>query len=77
VPTPDSEPGNIVGGPDGALWFTEHAGNRIGRMTLAGAFTEYLVPTPASAPMVVEPGSDGALWFTEYYGNKIGRITTP
>jgi virginiamycin B lyase len=64
-------------GPDGALWFTEHAGSRIGRITLQGAITEYLVPTRASVPMVIAPGPDGALWFTEYYGNKIGRITPP
>jgi virginiamycin B lyase len=77
VPTPDSQPGSITVGPDGALWFTEHADNRIGRITLAGAITEYLVPTAASAPMVAESGPDGAVWFTEYYGDKIGRINTP
>jgi virginiamycin B lyase len=59
------------------LWFTEHTGNQIGRLTLAGEITEYPVPTPASDPMVIEPGPDGALWFTEFYGNKIGRITYP
>jgi virginiamycin B lyase len=64
-------------GPDGALWFTEHAGDKIGRMTLSGVMTEYKVPTPSSEPMVIEPGPDGALWFTEFNSNKIGRITTP
>jgi virginiamycin B lyase len=77
VPTPNSEPGAIAVGSDGALWFTEHAGCKVGRIDLEGAITEYLVPTPACATMVIAPGPDGALWFTEYYGNKIGRITTP
>ncbi len=32
VPTVSSEPTRIVTGPDGALWFTEYEGNKIGRL---------------------------------------------
>jgi len=39
----------IAVGPD-ALWFTEELGNKIGRITVAGAFTEYIVPTAGSLP---------------------------
>jgi virginiamycin B lyase len=32
VPTASSEPTRIVTGPDGAIWFTEYDGNKIGRL---------------------------------------------
>jgi virginiamycin B lyase len=76
IPTATSFPQGITEGPDGALWFTEFAGNKIGRITAAGVTTEYPVPTSDSGPSMIAPGPDGALWFTEYYGSKIGRITT-
>src|SRR2546429_638765 len=63
-------------GPDGALWFTESLGNKIGRITTAGAVTEYPIPTSNSGPYGIVAGPDGALWFTEQLGGKIGRITT-
>src|SRR5579862_8306665 len=31
----------ITLGPDGNLWFTEYAGNRIGRITPSGVVTEF------------------------------------
>ena len=31
VPTPDSVPYMILTGPDGAIWFTENAGNKVAR----------------------------------------------
>lgn len=33
LPTADSLPYEIATGPDGALWFTEYDGNRIGQIT--------------------------------------------
>ena len=68
-------PGDITTGPDGALWFTEGGANKIGRITIAGSFTEYTIPAPFSSPQGIAAGPDGALWFTEHIGNKIGRIT--
>ena len=78
VPTPTSQPAGITVGPDGALWFTEENGHKIGRITVDGAITEYPTPTPFSAPNEITAGPDGALWFTEFGANppKIGRITT-
>src|SRR5580700_8622609 len=78
VPTPGSSPFVITAGPDGALWFTEQAGNNqnIGRITTSGAITEYLPPTYHSGPNSIATGADGALWFTENGANQIGRITT-
>src|SRR4051794_12216643 len=73
TPTSDSNPFLIVSGPDGSLWFSEVSANKIGRITIDGAFTEF---TAAGNPGGIASGSDGALWFTEISGNKIGRITT-
>ena len=76
VPTPGSGVSGIARGPDGALWFTEQSADRIGRITMAGAITEYALPSPGGAPTGIAAGPDGALWFTERNGNRIGRITT-
>ncbi|MDD5558472.1 hypothetical protein [Candidatus Methylomirabilis sp.] len=76
VTTVSSQPLGITAGPDGALWFTEYAGNKIGRITTAGTITEFSIPTGSSQPVGITAGPDGALWFTEFAGNKIGRITT-
>jgi virginiamycin B lyase len=74
--TADSKPQGITVGPDGALWFTEEAGNKIGQLTTAGHFSEFTIPTAGSAPFGIVTGSDGHLWFTEFSGNKIGDIFT-
>ena len=76
IPTAGSAPRSITTGPDGALWFTENGGNKIGRITTAGVITETSIPTIFSAPVGITAGPDGALWFAESCGNKIGRITT-
>ena len=76
IPTANSQPldGNVAG-PDGNLWFTEFAGNKIGRITPAGTFTEFPLPTANSQPIGIVTGPDGNLWFTEQGGNRIGQIT--
>ena len=51
VPTPDSGPFGITAGPDGAMWFTETAADRIGRVTSEGAFTEFTLPTERRVPL--------------------------
>src|SRR5271157_5780166 len=77
--TVGSSPAGIVAAPDGALWFTEFNGNKIGRITTAGSIGEYSGLT-GSGPVGIVVGPDGALWFTECYNNinanSIGRITT-
>ena len=76
VPTLASLPSGIVNGPDGALWFTENVGNKIGRITTSGSISEFPIPTATSSPANIAVGPDGALWFTEQQAGKIGRITT-
>jgi virginiamycin B lyase len=78
-----SSPFTITAGPDGALWFTEANVNKIGRITAAGAVTEFSLPTNVpgffgngnNGPFGITAGPDGALWFAEFATNQIGRIT--
>jgi virginiamycin B lyase len=68
-------PFDITAGPDGNLWFADAGGNKIGRLTTAGAITEFRIKTKSSFPVGITAGPDGNLWFTESQGNNIGRIT--
>ena len=84
VPTPDAQPTDIAVGADGALWFTERAAGKIGRITTAGAIEEFVIPRPSDAswitqsswPTAIARGPDGAVWFVENHANRIGRIDT-
>jgi virginiamycin B lyase len=76
LPASNSQPYGITAGPDGALWFAERNGNKIGRITTDGVITEFAIPTSNSGAVNITAGPDGALWFTESGGNKIGRSTT-
>jgi len=75
IPTPKSEPGGIALGSDGAVWFTETRGNKIGRLDGDGFMTEFPLPRENSRPNRIKAGPDGALWFTMFDTAKIGRIT--
>ena len=68
-------PEGITTGPDGALWFANDAGDSIGRITTAGAVTNF-TGNGIDNPEGITSGPDGALWFTNYGDNSIGRITT-
>jgi streptogramin lyase len=69
-------PDGIAAGSDGNLWFTEFYGDRIGRITPAGAVTEFSTGVSTNShPDGITAGADGNLWFTEFYGDRIGRIT--
>jgi virginiamycin B lyase len=58
-------PESITVASDGTVWFTEFWSNKIGRLTPAGALTEFPIPTPESAPRGIVAGSDGNVWFVE------------
>src|SRR5215468_9554970 len=66
LPMPGSQPSSITAGPDGNVWFTEQ--NAIGRITTAGAITEFAV----SGASNIVVGPDGNLWFTQ--PSAIGKI---
>ncbi len=57
------------------MWFSEHTGNRMGRITPTGRSPSFRFPTPNSMPRAIALGADGNIWFGEFAGGKIGRIT--
>jgi streptogramin lyase len=75
TPTVGSHPQGICAGPDGNVWFVEAQADKIGKITPAGAITEYPL-APGSRPIGICAGPDGALWFAESGTHKIGRATT-
>ncbi len=75
IPTANSQPMGITTGPDGAIWFTQFASSKIGRITKNGAITEFSLPAD-SGPTSLVTGPDGALWITLQTGNAIARMTT-
>jgi streptogramin lyase/plastocyanin len=73
IPTKQARPAGIAEGKDGAIYFVQMVGNKIGRVD-ADKVTEYTLPTPFAAPFKIVTDDDGILWFTEVYGNAIGRF---
>jgi virginiamycin B lyase len=67
-------PTGITMGPDGALWFTTSTGGQVGRMTLTGNTTIFLIPGLEPIINEIVTGPDGALWFTDEGNNAIGRV---
>lgn len=75
VPTSGAQLVDIAPGPDGNVWFTERAANRVAHATPGGSIMEIVVPTGGSSPTGITAGPDGNLWFTEQTANKIGRVS--
>lgn len=76
LPQRGSAPTTISIAPDGRLWFTESAGNRIGSIDPDGSgLVEHPLPNPDSSPRIIAIGADGNAWFSEHSGNRIGRMT--
>jgi virginiamycin B lyase len=67
-------PLEIVQGPDGALWYSDHTAPQIVRITPGGTVTRVSVGTSTPAPFGVAVGADGGIWFTEQQENRVGRI---
>jgi streptogramin lyase len=84
VPVPAHPQLNAIAvGSDGNLWFTvedldfsaQYQVERIGKITPAGAITEYPGPSYSVHLQGIAAGADGNLWFTQSNGY-IGKITT-
>ncbi len=61
----NSDPRQIVNGPEGNLWFSD-ADGAIGRITPSGTITEFSTGINAHTdPVEIVVGSDGNLWFTD------------
>lgn len=90
LPSPDISVTSIAAGSDGNLWFTENVDDaettnqRIGRMTPAGAFSDFPITAPFADGYLrqIIAGPDNNLWFSlegadaNYNAlGAIGRIT--
>jgi virginiamycin B lyase len=82
-PTGSADPIEITVGPDGAMWFAEHAAGKIGRIAAgpigaSGAIAEYPLPATSGSPqpLGLTAGPDGRLWFTDCTNATIGNLTT-
>jgi streptogramin lyase len=79
--SPNSQPEDIVAGPDGNVWFIDGDLNgAIGRITPTGAITLFSKGLNAeSTPVKIVAGPDGNLWFTDRGSfsapKAIGQIT--
>jgi poly(3-hydroxybutyrate) depolymerase len=76
LPEPGAEPFDIAAGADGAMWFTEFAADKIGRISPDGVISQFSVPTAGAGPYQIAAGPAGTMWFTEYNDSKIGRVTS-
>ncbi len=74
-PAPDGGDIDIVAGADRNLWFTELAGNRIGRLGTDGQVAEFPVPPPSHGPIAITAGVEGNPWFALEGASAVGRIT--
>ena len=66
--TPGSKPLSIVV-RDGVMWFSEAAGDHIGRLTTDGTITEFPIPSKGSQPRAMCPHPDGSIWFVQTSAN--------
>ncbi len=79
VPTADAGLSNLVEGPDGALWFNEQNAFEVGRITSAGAISQFAIPRePYSAAgdgpsTIVASGAN--LWTLSNVGSTIEAIS--
>ncbi len=65
-----SQPGQIIAGKDGNLWFNHQSTkpSAISKMTPAGAFTQYLTAITNIGPVGIATGPDGNVWYTKQQG---------
>ena len=70
---------SMVGGPDGNMWFFDDDTHAIGKVTPAGAITEYPLPyrgkLAGTAQEEIILGADHNLWFIDPQAGMVGRIT--
>jgi len=75
VPTPKSRPHDPALAPDGSLWYTGQAANKLGRLDPeTGEFKEYPLKTPNSGPHGLVADKDGNIWFTAISAGYVGKL---
>ncbi len=73
---PTTLPSQIVADDGGNVYFAQHGGNRISKITPDRIMTEYEVPTGPLSTVVFLSASQEGVWFAEWASNKIGHLDT-
>lgn len=73
---PVSLPSQVASDEFGNVYFLEHGGNKIAKISNDGLLTEFDIPTgPLATVVYLTVSSDAAkIWFTEWASNKIGYL---
>jgi virginiamycin B lyase len=71
-PVTGNQPGQIVDGADGNMYFADASGGQLDELTVGGAIV-YDVSEASSAPVGVAMGPDDAIWYTEPASGKVAR----
>lgn len=75
VPTPGSRPHDPAVAPDGALWYTGQAANKLGRLDpKSGKIREFALPVADSGPHGLVADARGNIWFTANHKGYVGRL---
>jgi len=73
---PASLPSQVVSDKFGNIYFPEHGGNKISKISKDGLMTEYDIPTgPLATTVYLAASPDGSkVWFTEWASNRIAYL---
>jgi virginiamycin B lyase len=75
LPTPKSLPHDPAFAPDGSLWYTGQAVNKLGRLDpKTGEFKEYALKAPNSGPHGLVADKEGNIWFTAISAGYVGKL---
>jgi virginiamycin B lyase len=73
---PISLPSQVISDKNGNVYFVEHGGNKVSKISSNGILTEFDIPTGPLATVVYIAVSPDAskIWFTEWESNRIGYL---
>ncbi|MDP9306452.1 MAG: hypothetical protein M3O68_08940 [Thermoproteota archaeon] len=73
---PMALPSQVVSDKAGNIFFAEHGGNKIGKISTDNGMTEFDIPTgPLATSLFLTVSEDGKrVWFTEWESNKIAYL---
>ncbi|MCW3475817.1 Vgb family protein [Limobrevibacterium gyesilva] len=75
VPTPGARPHDPLATADGAIWYSGHMANLLGRVDPAtGHIQEFQTPTPNAGPHGLVADAQGDIWYTGNFSGLIGRL---
>jgi virginiamycin B lyase len=75
LPTPKSFPHDPAFAPDGSLWYTGQAVNKLGHLDpKTGEFKEYALKVPNSGPHGLVADKEGNIWFTAISAGYVGKL---